>query len=527
MYLELQKWLFETKPGRRELLTYKAKEKPKYHVQVFRNHSFELVEHTIGAYLDYAQIGVSFSYSGYDDSLSFAELDQTADLILLWIDAGRYGGKDIQGFLAERVAYLGNLFPKPILLALVGQTVEIRQANTVVIDLSEISAKLGDGFTDERAKAVTGTSLSSRAMLEISRELGLRYLPGLLRPALKAILVDLDNTLYAGVLGEDGADGIRLTPGHGRLQQQLKRFSEQGFFLCAVSKNDPTDVEELFRVRTDFPLKKEDFTQISASWDAKADSIRKTADFLHIDPESMVFVDDNIGELMSVCAAIPSIHLLHAQKNADITCEVLTCYPGLFRLSRLNEDAVRKNDIQSQEERQALKTELSYEEYLRSLNMQLKFEYCNTRQTTRIAELANKTNQFIFRYQRYSEREVENRMRSPEYLVVSVSLSDRLSDSGLIGVCVGRKLEDYVEIEECFVSCRALGRGIEDILVLGAIQGILTQFHVDKLLVPFVKGPRNTPAEQFVKSHLEPYQAHPAKFFYQVPDDLLEIETVL
>ena len=522
--LELQKFIFEDSPSRRALLSYLPQCEKEYCVQVFRNHSFELVEHTIGAYLDYAGIGISFCYSGYDDSLSFLELDPQADLVMIWIDTTRYISKTAESFLNERIAQLRTRFSRPILLVPFGEKIHVSQTGVIVFNLSEIESDFGTKFIDKRAERVTGTLWSSRAMLAISRMLGLRYFPALLRPALKAILVDLDNTLYRGVLGEDGINGVVLTKGHRQLQEKLKDFSKAGFFLCAVSKNDAEDVEQLFGTRDDFPLRKEDFSKILASWDSKANSIKKIAQFLNIHPDSMVFVDDNIGELTAVKMAFPGIRLVLAGEDGASTCHVLKEFPGLWKISGSEDDTKRKNDVKANEQRQILQKKLSVEEYIRSLEIHLKFSFDNMQQLNRIFELANKTNQFIFNYKRYTLAEVEERIRRERYAVVSISLADKLSDSGLIGVCVGREEEDYVVIEECFISCRALGRGIDDVIVLGAIDGIAHRFGKSRVKVLFQRGERNTPAKQFIEQHLCAYLENPLEFQFEIPKDLLTVE---
>jgi len=201
--IELQNFIFSSNATRRKLLEYESELSKKYNVQVFRNHSFELVEHTISAYLDYAGIGVNFEYSGYDDSFSFSEVDISADAIIVWVDAKRYNTDNFSGFLKGRLEQLRAMYSKSILLVPYGCDYKSEDNSIVVFSLDDIKNELGDKFTDERVASVTGTSLSNVAMLKISKELGLRYIPAILKPSLKAVVVDFDNTLYKGVLGED------------------------------------------------------------------------------------------------------------------------------------------------------------------------------------------------------------------------------------------------------------------------------------------------------------------------------------
>lgn len=524
MSIELQRMLFGKGPTRDDLLKYEPVMPKTRLIQIFRNHSFELIEHTIYPYLDFAGIGASFEYSGYDDSFSFLQLDASADLYIIWADGTRYKDVDPSSLVSDRVCALREKTDKSILVVAYGADVSSTDPGVAVVDLAPLKERYGDRFEDRRAQAITGTPLSRQSLMELSKILGTQYIPALLAPRLKAVIIDFDNTIYQGVLGEDGAQGLQLTPGHIALQERLVELSRSGLFLCAVSKNDQRDVDELLDSRKDFPLKKENFTKVIASWKPKYQSVQEIAAYLNIGVSSMVFVDDNIGELTELEMHLPDIKLVYAEADASITANVLRYFPGLLRLKASNqEDQIRKDDVQANEMRKALRDTMSQEDYIRSLKLRLQFDYKKEDQIARIAELSNKTNQFIFNYARYTPAQVSKLFHDHSYMVLTVSLADRLSDSGLVGVCVGKDMSDHVSIEECFVSCRALGRGIDDIIVLGAIQKILNYFHKTKVRLQFQKGPRNKPAEDFVFRCLRPYLACAADFFYEIPKDLLEI----
>ena len=260
--LELQSEIFEKKLSRRQLMDYVPGQPAQYKICVYRNHSFELIEHTLPIYLDYAGIGVEFVYSDYDDSLSFLELPD-ADMLILWLDMERYKTDDPAGFINSRISYLLSVFKKPVLLVTVGGSLT-SDGRVLYFDAGAFLAeKFGEKAFDLRMEPFTGTRLSQNAISETARKLGLLYIPALLKPSLKAVVVDMDNTLYSGVLGEDGIDGIKLTDGHAALQKRLKKMAKQGFFLCAASKNEESDVLEMLGKRADFPLKKSDFTILS------------------------------------------------------------------------------------------------------------------------------------------------------------------------------------------------------------------------------------------------------------------------
>jgi len=522
--LELQRLIFEQKLSRKQLLEYQPTAQKQFKICVYRNHSFELVEHTLTLYLDYAGIGAEFVYSDYDDSLTFFNLPQDTDMMIIWLDISRYTTDNVNDFLKERLAFLRSIYTKNILFVPFDWNQKTEVESVVICDLDSVLAGLGERKMDLRMEKFTGTRMSAPAISLASKELGLKYIPSLLLPSLKAVVVDLDNTLYKGVLGEDGINGVELTDGHAALQSKLHQLAEKGFFICVASKNEEQDVVEMFQQRNDFPLWLEDFSKLCVSWNSKANSIGEIAEFLNIGTDSILFVDDNLGEINSVASVHDGVHVLHAYDNAFQTLEVLEYYPRLSRYISQKEDALRRDDVIANEKRKELQASMSGEDYIKSLEMKLEFNLNNRQTISRVAELANKTNQFIFNYKRYQQAEVEKLISSETGLVITVSLADKLSDSGIIGVCCAVLKEDYVEIEECFVSCRALGRGIDESIVLGAIELACKHFNTRRVKVCFQKGERNTPAERFVSEQFgKAEDAWIESFEYMFPTHLVTI----
>lgn len=526
--LDLQAFLFEKETKRLDLINFVSAIEPSYRISVYRNHSFELIENTIKPYLEYGRLGVEFSYSSYDDSLSFLELDLSADMVILWLDLSVYSLPDLSGFIESRVAQLREIYNGNILLAHFGHDAEISLDKLQVEQyrLAKFQTSLGEKFFDLRMESFSGTKLSHIASLGVSRDLGLNYLPALLRPNLKGIVVDLDNTLYKGVLGEDGVDGVFLSESHRQLQAKLKDLSQQGFFLCVASKNDERDVTQLFEDRADFPLEMGDFVKVCANWGSKADSITSIAESLNISSDSLLFIDDNMGELVSVLEVHPEVSIIWAKDEARITHDIVSNYPGLLKLNCKREDGLRREDTLANKERLQMQSALSKESYIRDLNMALVYEVDNLAHVDRVAELSNKTNQFIFSYLRYSYQQIQALMKSSESTVVSISLSDRLSDSGLIGVIVINKQIDVGVLEECLVSCRALGRGVDQAIVLGAVSTALSSLGLKRLKVNFVAGERNLPAEKFCEENFDAYRASPRDFEYKIPRNLIKVKVI-
>lgn len=521
---KLQDFIFEDKLTRLKLLNYESNfHFEKYKVMVYRNHSFELVVNTIKCFLDYAEIKLDFVYSSYDDSLAFNEIEENVDLVILWLDLERYKTKNINSFLTERIKKLNIIYKKNILFIASDKVKGLDKINIIEFPIEEIKEELKDQFYDERLEKVSGTRFSSKALLKISRELGLKWLPALLKPTLKCLIFDLDNTMYKGVLGEDGVYGVKLDDFHYKLQKKIKELKRQGFFICIASKNDYTDVISLFDNRIDFILEKEDFSVIKASWNSKSKSIQEIASELNIGTDSFLFVDDNLGELNTVKIESPGIKTIWAKENTEITYEALCNFPGLLRLNITLEDQLRIRDIAANSEREKTQKTMCRKNYIKSMKMKLIFFINDFSNIKRISELSNKTNQFIFNYKRYSESEIKQLMHEEKSVVISVSLSDKLSNSGIICVVVLFDTGNEAELKECFVSCRALARGIDDSLILGAITIGMRELGTNNLKINFVKGEKNTPAENYIKSKLSKYLKRSDVFSFRLDKNLLEI----
>jgi FkbH-like protein len=480
-------------------------------VRVHRNHGFDAVASAANCYAGWNRMRFEFVAHGYDDSLSFAYAGDTS-LDLIFLDTARIrglAGAELGSWLRARIEVLRSRTTSPILV-LAWPLPEVARAELVaapipgvhVPDLDAIANAMGDYWISARTGALTGSRLSNAACLRLALELGCRWLPACLCPPVKAIAVDLDDTLYRGVLAEDGALALQLAEGHRRLQLELADLARCGIFLVLVSRNDPKDVEELFRVRADFPLRLEDFAVIEVSWGSKAEAIARAAATLRIGVDSVVFVDDNPGELGAVASALP-VTTVHAGADPEITARALAGVGGLFRWQRLHEDAVRTRDMAASRTRDGLASQVaSPMDYLKDLRVELEYLVDPRNELARIHELGMKTNQFTLALRRFSEAELARRLDDGCSRIVAVRLTDRLSASGIVAMVVGRVEGEELHIDEICVSCRALGRHLEDVMLGRAIRLVGEGHAVTRLVVPIRVGPRNQPARAWLSQFL-------------------------
>ena len=509
-----QRVLFQPQPIRVELLAAELPEPTTpVHVRVHRNHAFEQCATVIPNWMCLRGWSPQFHLSDYDDSLCF-QFKGDADVELIWLDFFRYKQMSMAAFatwLRDRIGYLREYSTSPILFvnwaenadlaAAVQQTFDhMPVSGTLVVNMATVTNRLGDRWLDERAAKFSGSRLSDRASMLLARELACHWLPAVIAPRLKALVVDLDNTVYSGVLGEDGADGVQLTDGHRQLQSYLLELRNSGIFLALASRNEPVDVEELFRRRADFPLRWEHFSSRRVNWQPKSQAVQEIANELRIGTDAMLFLDDNIGELAQVGAALPELHLLHAESDPAATLRAVNYFPGLWSPGVTTADRLRIQDLESARERHTLlQAASSPAEYFRSLQVELILALRPLSQAQRILELSCKTNQFNLALQRFNAAEIVRRLNDPNSPIVTIQMRDRLSDSGIVGALFCQISPDTLIVDELVISCRALGRNLEDLMIAEALKLACPILGDRRMIFHATQGLRNGPARSWLQ----------------------------
>ena len=484
------------------------------HLQVHRNYAFELVGSVLAPFLWLSRLKPVIAYGDYDDSLAFAQVDPAAVQIIS-LDFERYGEKarseSFSEWFAGRVRNLRGKVEGPIAVSnWPSEDVQAERFNlelekvadelplVFIWDTAETFRSMNGKFFDERAAAAKGTRLSNGACIEMARNLGLVRLPSVLLPRIKAIAVDLDNTLYDGVLGEDGVDGVRVTAQHEAIYKELLRLRQEGVFLAVLSKNDERDFGELCRMRSDFLLKPEHFSASSISWQAKPEGLVRIAEQLRIGVDSILVVDDNLGEIAQIRAAHANTPLLHSQ-SPEQTLFWLQHYPALNGYRANSATPLRVGDLEASRQRDLLRASTTGADYVREMQIELTYALNLIASRGRLAELSQKTNQFNTGLRRFSEVEVGRRLREPGHYTISISMRDRFCDSGIIGAIFARAEADRLVIDEASVSCRALGRNVESSMIALALAPIIDRCGLRDLAFWFREGPRNLPAGMWLR----------------------------
>jgi FkbH-like protein len=473
-------------------------------LQIHRNYAFELVGSVLAPFLWLSGLKSNIAYSDYDDSLSFAQIN-TAAIQIISLDFERYGetadSASFRDWFAGRLKTLRGMTERPIVVA--NWPSEQRRAeefnfelektagalpSVFVWDTAALFRNMNGGFFDERAASAKGTRLSNSACIEMARSLGLVRLPSVLLPRIKAIALDLDNTLYDGVLGEDGVEGVRVSPEHKAIYRELLRLREEGVFLSILSKNDERDFMELCEKRGDFGLKPAHFSASSIGWHPKSEGLMRIAEQLRIGVDSILVVDDNVGEIAQLRGAHANTSLLHSQS------------PALNGYRANSTTALRVNDLEAARQRDLLRASTSSADYVREMQIELTYSLNSASLCGRLAELSQKTNQFNTGLQRFSEVEVARRLEASGHFTISIGMRDRFCDSGIIGAIFARADGNQLMIDEISVSCRALGRSIESPMIALALAPIIERHGLRDVVFAFREGPRNLPARMWLSS---------------------------
>lgn len=461
-------------------------------INIHRNHSFEPIKSIIKPFLSFSNINAIFNISQYDDSFSFDNI-KNCDLEIIWIDL-KYYKNNIYKYLKERLNVLRSITKAPILVIILEDknitNIEI-PINCEIYNIFNLLNNIDKSkIIDEAKLNITGTRLSNVGCIKLAQILGLSIIPSLILPTLKAIILDLDNTLYSGILGEDGINNIVLTNEHIKLQNKILEYKKKGFLLAISSKNNEDDVKELFEIRSDFPIKIDDFDCIKANWDTKIKNIKNIANIFNINPDSMLFIDDNIAEIENVKPL--NIKTILATNPKEVL-RIIEIFPQMRKNTINKEDSIRSIDIKANKERNELQN-LSTQEYFKNLQLKLELNINDKNNINRITELLNKTNQFIASYIRPTIEEVNALINNNNICVISISMSDRLSDSGIIGIIIGEMINNDINIIEIVISCRALGRKLEEIILNLGFNTINDKLNGNKNInIIYKKGERNKP----------------------------------
>ena len=286
----------------------------------------------------------------------------------------------------------------------------------------------------------------------------------------KCLILDLDNTVWGGVIGDDGLEGIQLGHGLGigkaftEFQMWVKKLKQRGIIICVASKNNEEIAKEPFEKHPDMVLKLDDIAVFQANWETKVDNIRTIQSILNIGFDSMVFLDDNPFERNMVRENIKGITVPELPEDPAEYLEYLYSLNLFETASYSNLDKDRTKQYQVEAQRVTLsKTYTNEADFLRSLNMVSIVSGFTKFNTPRVAQLSQRSNQFNLRTVRYTDADIETLANDPSVIDLSFTLEDKFGDNGLITVVIMKPLDkETLFVDTWFMSCRVLKRGMEN-----------------------------------------------------------------
>lgn len=381
-----------------------------------------------------------------------------------------------------------------------------QESGTSIFDYARLVQESGQKeWQDQKLWYLGRIPLGSKAQIETGRRLS-RYLRASRFPASKCLVLDLDNTLWGGVIGEDGIGGIALGeeyPGnvYKSFQRRLSSLRDQGILLAVASKNNEQDALEVFESHSDCVLKLEDFAALQIHWDDKATSLRSIAEELNIGTNSLVFFDDSPVEREWVRSQMPEVTVIEVPNDPMGYADALEQSGAFDNLSISQEDMQRPEMYRQESQRKEFRqVNVSPEEFFKQLEMTATIGQLDSVTLPRVAQLLSKTNQFNLTNRRHAEANLQA-ITGSGALGLWMRLSDRFGDNGLIAaaIAVPQPSDDW-KIDTFLMSCRVAGRKVESAF-LGVLCRMLQERGGQSVTGEYISTAKNGMVADFYESH--------------------------
>jgi FkbH-like protein len=338
----------------------------------------------------------------------------------------------------------------------------------ILFDVSSLANSVGTGnWFDERQWYMSRLPMAN-SFISLYADRLTTILGAVRGKSKKCLVLDLDNTVWGGVIGDDGLSGIVIGQGSARgeshlaLQQLALELKNHGVVLAVCSKNDEKNALQPFREHPDMLLKENDIAVFIANWEDKATNLRRIANTLNLGLDSLVFVDDNPAERELVRMLLPEVAVPELPKDAALYPRIVASANYFEVVSFTGEDKLRATQYEQNAKRGLLSGSAgNIEEFLESLDMEMTIAPFDELGRKRIAQLVNKTNQFNLTTRRYTELDIKTLEENPAVLTLQVRLQDKFGDNGMISVVVCEQKNDSWEVDLWLMSCRVIKRHVE------------------------------------------------------------------
>lgn len=383
------------------------------------------------------------------------------------------------------------------------------EANHIrIVRASDIFSLYGvDDPMDAQAGAAANIPYTMEACAALSAAMMRQALAATRRP-IKMVAVDCDNTLWNGVVGEDGLNGLTLDQGRLRLQEQLAAQADHGRIIAVLSKNEADDVDAVFEARADMVLQPRHILARAINWNAKPENLRGIADQFAVGENAIVFLDDNPVEIAAMNAACPAVVSVQMPLKADDIARFAEHFWPFDLPPATREDRQRGAMYRDEAARLEMRKDApSLDSFLQSLDLRVDIFEARRDLLQRLGQLSQRTNQFNASLQRFSGDELESWASADGRRLWSVSVRDRFGDYGVVGLvglsmaAADSDVDAAMTVDLFLLSCRALGRGVEHKMA-AAIGAAARLAGCEKVRFTYRPGPRNAPAKAFLEGIL-------------------------
>jgi FkbH-like protein len=413
-------------------------------------------------------------------------------------------GRDARGILENRSE--GSL--TDWLAALNGELAEALRTRqrSFLMPLDAVLGWVGRERSHQPKTWYMGSMRIAEAALPELARYSMRYVKALMGLTKKCVVLDLDGTLWGGIVGEAGAEGIALGPTapgaeYVEFQRALLDLTRRGVLLAVCSRNNPDDALPVIRTHPHMVLREEHFAAVRINWNNKADNIAEIAEELNIGLDSLVFLDDNPNERELVRQLVPDVLTVELPRDPALYRRMLEDMTDFDLLALTAEDEKRGARYQANAKRRAGRgAAASLEEYLRSLEIRASIGRAAPESLGRLVQMFNKTNQFNLTTKRYQAEDVARFMQSDEYRVYDLRVADRFGDHGLVGTAVVRAEGEAWRIDSLLMSCRVMGLGVETAF-LDRICADASSERARRLVGEYVPTRKNVPVKEFYGQH--------------------------
>lgn len=395
--------------------------------------------------------------------------------------------RELEELLQDNLYHLPNIF--------VNTSTELQQKYPVANYYDAHKDRLGRiPFTD--------TYFSALATSVFRNVLGSKRKP------YKVIVLDCDNTLWGGVSGEVGAQGISLSEPYLNLQLFMLNQMKAGKILCLCSKNVPEDVDRVFAERDDMALKKENIVSSKINWNPKSQNIKELARELNLGLDSFIFIDDNSVECAEVRCNCPDVLTLNLPENPQEILKFLEHTWAFDIYNSTSEDQSRTRLYKENIKRSNFeKGSSSLSEFIAGLNLEIDIRDAKSDEISRVSQLSYRTNQFNFTTIRRSEEEINDLIQNNGFSCKICRVNDRFGDYGLVGVMLYKISDKQIILDSFMLSCRVLGRGVE-YKMLQSIGKVAVANNINMVQINFTETEKNKPAQNFLQAIIDGQSKH-------------------